>query len=181
MLSEDQAQQLKNEKEQLQQELKEVNELLAIREEELALLRQRTGKAAELQSKLENTLLEMDFLQHELGRQQQLYAGATRREENLEKEMLLSLQMEKEFLVIRDKFKSTRASLQELELEVQESAKLYKQIADLQTRVAELESERNLIRLDNGFLKEELQELRKRYQEDHPESNPTEPRTAAAD
>ncbi|HNP53326.1 MAG TPA: hypothetical protein PKK69_01870, partial [Ferruginibacter sp.] len=64
MLSEDQAQQLKNEKEQLQQELKEVNELLAIREEELTLLRQRTGKAAELQSKLENTLLAMDFLQH---------------------------------------------------------------------------------------------------------------------
>jgi hypothetical protein len=171
MLSDDQVQQLKEDNEQLRLQLREVNELLAVREEELALLRSRTGKAAELQSKLENTLLEMDYLQHELGRQQQLYAGATRREANLEKEMLLSLQMEKEFLVIRDKFKSTRASLHELELEVQESAKLYKQIADLQTRIAEMDSELSLIRLDNGFLKEELLELRKRYQEDHPEEN----------
>ncbi|HRF26429.1 MAG TPA: hypothetical protein PKW54_03745 [Ferruginibacter sp.] len=160
MMSNDQVQELRSENELLRIQLNDLNELISIREEELDILRRKAGKAAEYQSKLENTLLEMDYLQSELGRQLQETAGAGQRATAYEQEILEGIRMEKEFYSIRDKYNSLQAELADLQQEASSIRNLNQQISTLKTRVAELESALELIELDKGFLKEELEALR---------------------
>lgn len=160
-MSNDQVQELRSENELLRIQLNDLNELISIREEELGILRRKAGKAAEYQSKLENTLLEMDYLQSELGRQLQETAGAGRRATAYEEEILEGIRMEKEFYSIRDKYNSLQAELADLQQEASSIRNLNQQISTLKTRVAELESALELIELDKGFLKEELDALRR--------------------
>ena len=160
MISGDQLQQLKSENELLRIQLKDINEMIAVREEELTLLRRKDDEADSLRSKLENSLLEMDTLQQELGLQQQKAYGSSNREAALETEILEGIRMEKEYYDIRDRLGSARAEITQLQQETMETKKLNQVIAQLKTRVAELESQLDLVEMDQGFLREELAELR---------------------
>lgn len=160
MLSENQVRQLISENELLRIQLQDVNDMIAIREEELELLRKKAAEATMLQSKLENNLYELDFMQNELGKQQQIASGAAKREESLEVEVLDGIRMEKEFYTIREKLESARAELSDMQYEVSDMKHLNSELARLKTRIAELESNLDLLELDNSFMKEELAELR---------------------
>ena len=89
---------VKSENELLRIQLKDINEMIAVREEELTLLRRKADEAASLRSKLENSLLEMDTLQQELGLQQQKAYGSSNREAALETEILEGIRMEKSIM-----------------------------------------------------------------------------------
>ena len=161
MLPDSLLQQLISENELLQIQLQDVNEMIQVREEELEILRNTAAHAVLLQSRLDMNLDEFYSLQDVIGNQQQDAEGSAKREASLEEELMQSINMETEFYNIKDQFESTKAALMDVQSEMDTLASLYKQIAELATRVAELESSHEIASMENGFLKEELDELRK--------------------
>ncbi len=164
MIPDNLLQQLKSENELLQIQLQDVNEMIQVREEELQILRNTAAHAVLLQSRLDMNLDEFYQLQDHIGNQQQDAEGSAKREASLEEELMQSISMETEFYNIKDQFESTKAALMDVQSEMDTVASLYKQIAGLTTRVAELESSQEIAALENGFLKEELDELKKLVQ-----------------
>ncbi len=161
MLPDSLLQQLISENELLQIQLQDVNEMIQVREEELEILRNTAAHAVLLQSRLDMNLDEFYSLQDVIGNQQKDAEGSAKREASLEEELVQSINMETEFYNIKDQFESTKAALMDVQSEMDTVASLYKQIAELTTRVAELESSHEIASMENGFLKEELEELRK--------------------
>ena len=171
MLPDSLLQQLISENELLQIQLQDVNEMIQVREEELEILRNTAAHAIQLQSRLDMNLDEFYSLQDIIGNQQQDAEGSAKREASLEEELMQSINMETEFYNIKDQFESTKAALMDVQSEMDTVASLYKQIAELSTRVAELESSHEIASMENGFLKEELEELRKLAKKENKESD----------
>ena len=171
MLPDSLLQQLISENELLQIQLQDVNEMIQVREEELEILRNTAAHAIQLQSRLDMNLDEFYSLQDIIGNQQQDAEGSAKREASLEEELMHSINMETEFYNIKDQFESTKAALMDVQSEMDTVASLYKQIAELSTRVAELESSHEIASMENGFLKEELEELRKLAKKENKESD----------
>lgn len=171
MLPDSLLQQLISENELLQIQLQDVNEMIQVREEELEILRNTAAHAIQLQSRLDMNLDEFYSLQDVIGNQQQDAEGSAKREASLEEELMHSINMETEFYNIKDQFESTKAALMDVQSEMDTVASLYKQIAELSTRVAELESSHEIASMENGFLKEELEELRKLAKKENKESD----------
>ena len=156
MLSTDEIQQLKSENELLRIQLQDITEMISIRDEEVEILRKKAAFGIMLQSTLEGNLNEISQMQHNLGEQQRKVAGAARREASMENEIIQSIEMEKEFYTIREKYESSRAAILDLDNELAETSAMYRQLAAAISRVAELESSLALTLADNERLKNEL-------------------------
>lgn len=157
MLSKDDMQQLKAENELLQLQLQDITEMINIREEELEILRKKASFTVMLQSTLDGNLDQIEQMQNNLGEQQRKVAGAARREVAMENEIIQSLEMEKEFYNIKDKYSSARAAINDLDNEIAESSSMYRQLAASISRVAELESSLEITLLENERLKQKLE------------------------
>ena len=160
MVSDTLIRQLKSENDQLQIELKDVNEMIKVREEELELLRKTAAYAVELQSRLDVNMDEIYQMQDRIGEEQRKAAGAAKREASLESELLASIEMETELYNMKDSFASTKAALADINNEVSKMSSLYQQISALTKKVTELESNLEIAALENGFLKEEVEKYR---------------------
>ncbi len=159
MFSEDEIQQLKSENELLQIQLEDITEIINIREEELEILRKKSAYSIMLQSTLDGNLEEISQMQQFIGEQQRKTAGAEKREASMENEMIQSLDMEKEFYNIRDKYESARAAITDLDNELAETSSMYRQLAASIAKIAELESSLAIVLLENDDLKEKLESL----------------------
>ena len=159
MLSTDEIQQLKSENELLQIQLQDITEMINIREEELAILRKKASYTVLLQSTLDGNLEEISQMQHIIGEQQRKMAGATKREVAMENEIIQSLDMEKEFYTIKDKYESARTAITDLDNELAETTSMYRQLAASIARVAELESSLEIALMENDHLKEKLEKF----------------------
>lgn len=160
MLSENLLQHLKSENELLQIQLQDVNDMIQVREEELELLRKTAAHAVALQSRLDMNLDEFYQMQDHIGNQQQYAEGAARREASMENELLQSLEMETQLYNMKDELTSTKTALTDINHEMDKMSSMYKEIAILKARVAELESNQEISVLENGFLKEEVEKYR---------------------
>ena len=161
MLSEEEIQQLKSENELLQIQLQDITEMINIREEEIQILRRKAAQTVELRSELNGNLEEITQMQNIIGDQQRKAAGATKREIAMENEIIQSLEMEKEFYTIRDKYQSAKAAITDLDNELAETSSMYRQLAASISRIAELESSLEIAALENKHLKEKLEMLSK--------------------
>ena len=161
MISDKLLQHLKSENEHLQVQLEDVNEMIRIREEELEMLRKTAAWAISLQSRLDINLDEFYQMQDLIGNQQHLAEGAAKRELAMENEILQSIEMETELYNIKDQFASTKAALTDANYEMDKMISANKEIAILKKRITELESNLEIASLENGFLKEELNNYRK--------------------
>jgi len=161
MLSETLLRHLQSENELLQLQLQDVNEMISVREEELFHLRQTAEHAVLLQSRLDINLDEFYQMQDQIGKHQEQAAGAARREYTLEDELMKSMDMETELYNIRDELASTKAAFEDVNQEMEQTRFLYRQIATLNARVAELESNVEIAVLENSFLKEEFENYKK--------------------
>jgi dynactin complex subunit len=79
MLNQEQINKLISENDYLRVQLKEANEMLALREEEIEILEQNAGDITELRSQLEVQLNHAQSLQNIIGTKQQQAAGAANR------------------------------------------------------------------------------------------------------
>ena len=159
MLSSADIQLLQRENALLQVQLNDINEIINIREEELELLRKKAAQTALLQSTLEGNLEQISQMQLLIGEQQQKFAGSVKRELSMENEIMQSIEIEKEFYTIKEKFESSKAALKDLEAELSETAVMYRQLSESNSRIAELESSLEIALMENGFLKEDLNKL----------------------
>jgi len=159
MLSNDEIQQLKSENRLLQIQLNDINEMINIREEELDILRKKAAYTISLQSTLDGNLEEITQMQLFIGEQQRKVAGSVRREAAMENEIVQSLEMEKEFYTIRDKYQSARAAITDLDNELAETSSMYRQLAASNARVAELESSLEIALMENERLKAKIEKL----------------------
>ena len=129
MLSEDEIQQLKSENELLRIQLQDITEMINIREEEIHILRQKAAFGVELQSTLDGNLEEITQMQQFIGEQQRKVAGAAKREVAMENEIIQSLEMEKEFYTIKEKYESAKAAITDLDNELADSTSMYRQLS----------------------------------------------------
>ena len=165
MLPDSLLQQLKAENELLQIQLQDLNEMINAREEELEILRKKATLAIELQSRLDMNLDGFYQMQSMIGEQQQVVQAASKREASLEKELLESIEMETRFYTLKDQLESTKAALSDVNKEMDKMASLYKEVAQLKSKISELESNAEIMVMENGFLKEELEKFRQETQQ----------------
>ena len=163
----DHIQKLASENEYLQVQLKDLNEFIEVREEELQLLRDKARQGIEMQSRLENTLNEISQLQNFIGQKQMEVEGASRREASMEEEVIQSLEIEKEYYSLKEKLQSSNTALHDTQEELKATTELYKQLSQARAKVAELQSqleiqveETELLKYENGKLKKQLNELK---------------------
>jgi hypothetical protein len=159
MLTEKQLEQLKAENELLQLQLEEVNGIIAIREEELAILRQKMQNVTEMQSRLDMNLLEFEQMQNTIGEKQQEAAGDANRLEEMENELLGSIRMEKNYYNMLDENISLQANLKDTNSELEEAAFLYKKVRQLTTALTETKSNLEIAQIEIESLKADLIEV----------------------
>ena len=162
MVSADTLKKLISENEFLQVQLQDVNEMIAIREEELGILRDKAKKAIETKSQLESVYEEITYMQNLIGKQQQKAEGAASREMSMEDEMLESMRLEKEYYTIRDQYQSASTALNDIKIQLGEASLVYKKLHDAQKKIAELESKLDISSEQNELLQYEIQKLKKK-------------------
>ncbi len=160
MLSENFITELKNENQALQLQLNDLEYMIQMREEELLYLKKTADSIAELQSRFDHNLYEFEQMQNHIGDQQQKAEGAARREIALEDEMIQTIQTETAYYELRDQFKSSKAAFDDINSQLEDMSLLYRELADLKSKVTELESNLEIANLDNQFLKEDLENYR---------------------
>ena len=159
MLTEDQLDKLRSDNELLQLELDDVNMLIRIKEEELALLRLRAREGAALQSSLDNNLIEFEQMQNNLGAAEQKSAGFYIRMQELENELYTSIREQLDYAQRQQAMDSLQANLLDTTSELEEAAAAYKKLAAMSTKLAAAESNREIDLLEINSLKEELKEV----------------------
>jgi hypothetical protein len=158
--SDDLLQRVKKENEELHFELKDLQYLIQLKEEELVSLKESVTKIAELQSRLDANIYEIEQMRHQLEATQHQASGALKREQSLEEELTQNVSIEKSYYDLKDKYTTTQSALEDVYKEMDEAVKVYKDIAQLNSRIAELESSLELVQMDNQFLNEELRKYR---------------------
>ena len=161
MLSKHDIQQLQSENELLKLQLEDISEMINIREEEVGILRKKAAYTVLLQSTLDGNLDQITQMQNLIGEQQRKFAGSVKRESAMEDEIIQSIEMEKAFYTIKEKYESSKAAIKDLDNELAETASLYRQLAASISRVAELESSLDILQMENQHLKEDLEQLKK--------------------
>jgi hypothetical protein len=143
-------------------QLQDLEYMIQLREEELQEMKASVIKLAELQSKIDNQLIAFEHLQNIIGNHQQKEIGFLKREASMEDEMLQSIEGESAFYQLQKKLESNEIEINKQMRELKEAVELYHEISDLHKKNTELESALEMANLDNQFLKEEIEELRKR-------------------
>ena len=160
MQNEDFIQELKNENEELQYQLKDLEYLIQLKEEELDDFKKASQQVSSLQSKIDQNLYQFEQMQLFINEEQQKLQGALKREASIEQELIDGIATEKSYYEIKEEFNSTKAALQDINEQMNEAATIYQQLVLMKKKVAELESNLEIANLDNQFLKEELDKLR---------------------
>jgi len=155
MLSKEQLNQLITENESLQVQVKELTEILSIREEELELLKKSAEEAASLRSMLDMQLDEFHSMQNAIGERQQQVEGAAERELELEQELTEAARLQQSYNDLLQEYAYSQAQLNDTQLQLLELNKKNRLLLEIAAKVGEVESE-----LANTL--EERDELRSR-------------------
>jgi chromosome segregation ATPase len=161
MQREDYIKDLKKENEELQFQLKDLEYLIQLKEEELADLKKASQHVAELQSKIDQNLYQFEQMQLYISEEQHKLQGALKREASMEQELIDVISIEKSYYEIKEEFNSTKTALHDITEQMNEAASIYQQCISLKKKVTELESNLEIVNLDNQFLKEELSQNKK--------------------
>ena len=78
----------------------------------------------------------------------------------LEEELFQNIKIETEYYKIKEDLNSTKTALEDINNQMSEAILLYKQVADLKSKITELESNLEIAELDKQFLKEEIDEIK---------------------
>lgn len=161
MLNEQQIQLLIKENEALQNQVKELEEILALREEELELLRQQAAEAGALRSQLDLRLEELGSMQNLIGQQQRKTAGAQQRELELQDELIDSIQMLHQQKDLRQQYIYANTQLEDLQAELAVLKKKNTTLQTIATHAAELKSMVENLVFERDILLEKITELEK--------------------
>lgn len=136
--------------------LHDLQVLLEMREEDLQECREKAVQVSELRSLLDERLLAFGQMQEMLLEWQKKTISATRREDATERELLQCLPFEQSYNALKKTIQSREAEIAWLQDESAEIRKLHELIDELRNRLSVCESELELSRLDNQYLREAL-------------------------
>jgi len=165
MLSDEEIKQLKSENESLRLQLEDINYLINSREEELDLLRDKLNQMAQLRSELDANLDHIVQMQNNLNAYERKTKGALKREASLEDELVQSVEMEKSFYEIKEKYESSKAAIRDMDIELGDAMTMYRQLSDANSRIAELESINEILTMENDNLKLDVRDLKNQIKE----------------
>ena len=160
MLTEKQIAVLKSENELLHIQLEDVNMMIAVREQELDLLRERAREATAMQSKLDSNLFEFEQMQNNIGNCQQKNAGYFERLQEIEDELYESVKEQLKYAKALKEFNSMQANLHDTNAELQEATGVYKKLIQMKSSLSQTQSNLDIALIEINSLKEELAELK---------------------
>ncbi len=131
----------------LQVQLKDLNELIEVREEELALLRNKAAEAARLKSVLDNAIGEIEFLQESIEEEKKDNYESLQLAE-LEKELLATLKEKQQYEEQLKQQQSLQANLQQAEDELGMAMDYYTKCRQLQEKLSITQSNLELAELE---------------------------------
>lgn len=161
MLTEQQIQHLLTQNETLQQLVNELEEILALREEELELLRQQAAEAGALRSQLDLRLEELASMQNIIGQQQRKTAGAQQREMELQDELTDSIHLLHQQKDLRQQYIYANTQLEDMQTELATLKKKHTTLQTIAAHAAELESMVENLVFERDILLEKIAELEK--------------------
>jgi predicted nucleic acid-binding Zn-ribbon protein len=123
MLTTEQIQKIITENEHLRIQLNEVNEILALREEEIEILKQHGDDITALRSQLELQLIQTQSLENTIAKKQQQVLGGVNRERELEDELIDAANLLKEYSELKQKYTHIVVQITDLENRVEELTK----------------------------------------------------------
>jgi uncharacterized protein YdcH (DUF465 family) len=159
MLNPSQMQQILAENDALHTQVKELEEILALREEELELLRRQAAQAGALRSQLDLRLEELVSMQEHIGKQQRKAAGAENRELELEAELTESVQMLKQYTILKQEHTYLNTQLADVQEEITSLKKKNAVLQKIAVQVGELESKVENLEFERDTLLEKLTTL----------------------
>lgn len=159
MLNPQQIQQLIAENDALQAQVKELEEILALREEELELLRQQAAKSTALRSQLDLRLEELASMQNQIGQQLRKTAGAEQREMDLQDELTDSIHLLQQQKDLKQQYIYANTQLEDLQAELATLKKKNETLQTIATHAAELESMVENLVFERDILLEKLAAL----------------------
>ena len=159
MLNPQQIQQLIKENEALQAQVKELEEILTLREEELEIVRQQASESAALRSQLDLRLEEIAGMQNQLGKQQRKTAGAESREMELQQELVDSVQLLHQYNDLKQQYLYASTQLEDLQDELLSLKKKSTMLQKIAVQVGELESKVENLTFERDTLLEKLSSL----------------------
>jgi predicted nucleic acid-binding Zn-ribbon protein len=161
MLSPGQVRQIMAENESLQLQLRELNTVLAQKEQQIGELKSIVSAAAELQSRLDSKQYEIQDMQNRIGKQQQLTAGAAEREQELEQELGESIKLAHQYKDLLRQHTYLSTLLADAQDELVTVKKRNSMLQKIAVQVGELESMVENLTLERDRLTEKIRALQK--------------------
>ena len=159
MLSDQQIKQLLNENETLLAELKEANEILGIKEEELALLKEESASVAELQSLYQNRLNDLGIMQNYIGIKQQQAEGAAEREKELQAELTDAYGLKGEYDALLQEYAALRSELNDTKMQLSRLKERNNILEQTAKKAAELQSDVDVMIIEKETLQLRIAQL----------------------
>lgn len=156
MLTEQQIQQVLKENEALQKQVNELEEILALKDEELELLRLQASETAALRSQLDLRLEELVNMQNKIGQQQRKTAGAEQREIELQDELADSIHLLQQQRDLKQQYIYVNTQLEDLQEELTALKKKNSTLQTITKHAAELESMVENLVFERDILLEKL-------------------------
>jgi hypothetical protein len=156
-------QELQSNKILLQVQLKDLNELIEIREEELVLLRNKATEAARLKSVLDNAIGEIEFLQESIEEEKKDSYEKLQLAE-VEKELLAALKEKQLYEAQLRQQQSLQANLQQAEDELGMAMDYYTKCRQLQEKLSITQSNLELAELEIEDMKILIAQLNQQNQ-----------------
>ncbi len=159
MLTNEQIKQLLTENEALAVQLQEIIEILAIREEELALLKQNASDFAELQSKYNSQLNDLGSMQNHIGKKQQHLEGAANREKELYAELDEAYEIKEQYDTLLQEYAAAQSQLDDLRSRLQEITDRNIVLEQTARNAAVLQSELDIAIIEKETLQLKIEQL----------------------
>lgn len=156
MLSAKQIEQIITENESLATEVQELNEILAIKEEEIALLKKGTVSDVELRSLMDLQLDELHMMQNRIGKHQQKEAGAEQREFELQQELTDAAKLNQQYNELFSQYTYTATQLEDVQQELAKLKKRNNMLQQIAVKIGEIESSMETVIAERDELKDKI-------------------------
>lgn len=155
--------QLQSNKILLQLQLNDLNELVAVREEELDLLRKKAAESTRLKAVLDNAISEIEFLQESLDEEKKGSYEKLQLAE-IEKELIATLKEKQHYEALLKQQKSLQANLQQTEDELNLAMDYYTSSRQLQEKLSITQSNLELAGIEIEDMKILIAQLKQQNQ-----------------
>jgi chromosome segregation ATPase len=139
--------------------LAEAREIIALRDEQIGILRAKASKAAELQSRLDNMKYEVEYLQDMIDKGDQKNADAALREHEMLEELKRDTGKLQQLGTLQERYESAQKQVKLYQQEADELAALNKELLEELKKIPMLQSSLEIEKQENRILLDKLTRL----------------------